>query len=85
MATSVPAFCLTKEYLESGLVLFRDVCSKEWAMNNTTESRPLNDARARACLTKDSLAGGTLLFRDNCSGEWAKNPPDRQAEAPASR
>ena len=62
--------------------MFRDTCTKEWAMNTTTQSRPVNAATARACLAKENLAGGVVLFKDNCSGEWAKNPADQQAEAP---
>ena len=75
----------TKEYLESGLVLFKDTCSKDWAMNSTTQSRPVTAATARTCLAKENLAADVVLFRDLCSGEWAKNPPDQQAEAPAAR
>ena len=60
--------------------MFRDVCTKEWAINTTTEARPVNAATARTCLLKENLAGSAVLFRDLCSGEWAKNPRDQQAE-----
>lgn len=28
-----PVACLTKEYIPTGAVLFRDICTSEWAMN----------------------------------------------------
>ena len=64
--------------------MFRDTCSKEWAMNTSTEQRPVTPASARTCLAKENLAGGVVLFRDRCSGEWAKNP-DQQAETTPAR
>jgi hypothetical protein len=64
-------------------VLFKDTCTKEWAVNTATQLRPVTAANARACLTKENLAGGVVLFQDICSGEWAKNPLDQQAEVPA--
>ena len=81
---SAPPSCLSKEYLQGGLVMFRDTCSKEWAMNTSTEQRPVTAASARTCLAKENLAGGVVLFRDFCSGEWAKNP-DQQAETTPAR
>ena len=32
-ATAATTTCLTKEYLDTGAVLFKDVCTQEWAMN----------------------------------------------------
>jgi len=81
---AAPAPCLTKEYLQTGVVLFKDVCTKEWAVNSTTIDRPVTAATARACLTKESPADGVVLFKDVCSNEWAMNPPE-QAEAPQAR
>ena len=72
-----PATCLTKEYLQTGVVLFKDVCTPEWAMNSTTVTRPVTSATARDCLTKENLANG-VLFRDVCTNEWAMNSPDQQ-------
>jgi hypothetical protein len=81
---TAPATCLTKEYLQTGVVLFKDVCTKEWAVNSTTIDRPVTSATARACLTKENPANGVVLFKDICSNEWAMNPPE-QAEAPQAR
>ncbi len=70
--------CLTKEYLQSGVVLFRDVCTKEWAMNSTTlTAQPVN----RACLVKEYPQSGVVLFKDTCTNEWARNP-EQQAQGP---
>ena len=32
-----PVACLTKEYTPTGAVLFRDICTSEWAMNPPNE------------------------------------------------
>jgi hypothetical protein len=72
---------LTKEYLQAGTVLFKDVCAKEWAMNSTTLSSQVVSAASRACLTKDYLQAGVVLFKDTCTNEWAINPPEQQAKA----
>ena len=32
--------CLTKEYLPTGAVMFRDVCTNEWAQNPPPEEQP---------------------------------------------
>ena len=50
-ATAATTTCLTKEYLDIGAVLFKDVCTQEWAMNSTTVSNKLS-AVGRSCLTK---------------------------------
>ena len=75
-APAAPATCLTKEYLQADLVLFKDTCAKQWAMNATTVAKPVTATTARTCLTKEDLANDTILFKDTCSGEWAKNPKD---------
>jgi len=85
---SVPpatAPCLTKEYLQTGLVLFRDICSKEWAVSATSVEKPVTTTTARRCLTKENLANDTILFKDVCTGEMAMNPPakeDDKSQAP---
>ena len=66
-------------------MLFKDTCTKEWAINSTTQARPVTAATARTCLAKENLADGVVLFRDICSGEWAKNPADQQAETSPTR
>jgi hypothetical protein len=82
-AVAAPApTCLTKEYLQAGTVLFKDVCSKEWAMNSTTVASQVVSEASRACLTKENLQGGVVLFKDACTNEWAMNPPEQQAQAP---
>jgi hypothetical protein len=83
IATPAPApACLTKEYLQAGTVLFRDVCTNQFAMNSTTLPSQVVTAATRACLTKENLQAGTVLFKDICTNEWAMNPPDQQAQAP---
>jgi hypothetical protein len=74
--------CLTKEYLETGVVLFRDVCTKEWAVNSTSVSSQVASAAGRLCLTKQYLRTDVVLFQDTCTNEWAMNPPVQQAQAP---
>jgi hypothetical protein len=73
--------CLTKEYLQAGVVLFRDVCTKEWAMNSTSvPSQPVSQTNS-ACLTKEYPRADVVLFKDTCTNEWAMNPPEQQAQA----
>jgi hypothetical protein len=72
---------LTKEYLQAGTVLFKDVCTNQWAMNSTTLPSQVVSAANRACLTKDNLQAGVVLFKDICTNEWAMNPPEQQAQA----
>ncbi len=73
--------CLTKTYLQTGVVMFRDVCSQEWALNSSsiTNPAPVNSA----CLSKENPQNGVVLFKDNCTGESATNPqqPTNQAQA----
>jgi hypothetical protein len=72
--------CLTKEYLQADVVLFRDVCTKEWAMNSTSvTSQPVSQTNS-ACLIKQYPRANVVLFRDTCTNEWAMNPPEQQAE-----
>jgi hypothetical protein len=72
--------CLNKTYLQAGLVMFRDVCSQEWAMNSSsiTSPAPTNSA----CLSKENPQNGVVLFKDNCTSEWAMNP-QQQADSQA--
>ena len=81
MAPAASASCLTKEYLQPGVVLFRDVCAKEWAMNSTSATSQVVSTETRACLTKEYPRAGMVLFKDTCTEEWAMNVPDRQARA----
>ena len=85
VATAAPAAapsCLTKEYLQAGVVLFKDVCTKEWAMNSTSvPSQPVSQTNS-ACLTKEYPRADIVLFKDTCTNEWAMNPPpEQQAQA----
>jgi hypothetical protein len=83
IAAPAPApACLTKEYLQAGTVLFRDVCTNQFAMNSTTLPSQVVTAATRACLTKENLQAGVVLFKDICTNEWALNPPEQQAQAP---
>jgi hypothetical protein len=77
-ATAVTATCLTKEYLDTGAVLFKDVCTQEWAMNSTNVSNKLS-AVGRSCLTKDNAQDGVILFKDVCTQEWAMNTVEQAA------
>jgi hypothetical protein len=70
--------CLTKEYLETGAVMFRDVCTKEWAVNATDVAKKV--PAPRACLTKDINDNGVVLFRDVCTKEWAMNTRDQPGQ-----
>ena len=71
-ATAATTTCLTKEYLDTGAVLFKDVCTQEWAMNSTNVSSKVS-AVGRSCLTKDNTQDGIILFKDVCTQEWAMN------------
>ena len=37
-ATAATTTCLTKVYLDTGAVLFKDVCTQEWAMNTVEQA-----------------------------------------------
>jgi hypothetical protein len=71
-ATAATTTCLTKEYLDTGAVLFKDVCTQEWAMNSTSVSNKLS-AVGRSCLIKDHAQDGVIMFKDVCTQEWAMN------------
>jgi hypothetical protein len=71
-ATAATTTCLTKEYLDTGAVLFKDVCTQEWAMNSTNVSNKLS-AVGRSCLLKDTAQDGIIMFKDVCTQEWAMN------------
>jgi hypothetical protein len=76
--------CLTKEYLDTGAVMFRDTCANEWAINSTEVERKVTRPTA-ACLTKDTNETGVVTFRDTCTREWAMNTPDQMAQSPQAR
>jgi hypothetical protein len=71
-ATAATTTCLTKEYLDTGAVLFKDVCTQEWAMNSTNVSNKLS-AVGRSCLIKYNAQDGVIMFKDVCTQEWAMN------------
>lgn len=77
-ATAATTTCLTKEYLDTGAVLFKDVCTQEWAMNSTNVSNKLS-AVGRSCLTKDTAQDGVIVFKDVCTQEWAMNTVEQAA------
>ena len=82
--TVAAANCLTKEYIDSGAVMFRDTCTKEWAINSTDVDKKVASA-ATTCLTKDRNQTGVVTFRDSCTREWAMNTRDQLAQAPQAR
>jgi hypothetical protein len=72
VANPSPDRCLTKDYLEPSTVMFKDVCTKQWAKNDTNvATRAATDDPK--CLRKENLQGGGVLFKDLCTGEWAMN------------
>ena len=72
--------CLTKEYLDTGAVRFKDTCTKEWAVNSTNVDAKSSTVVA-SCLTKEKNQNGVVLFRDTCTHEWAMNTEDQLALA----
>ena len=68
-ATATPPSCLTKKYLATGAVLFKDTCTEQWAINSTTVAR--HKPAGRACLSKEVSDDGIVIFRDTCTSEWA--------------
>jgi hypothetical protein len=76
-ATAGTTTCLTKEYLETGAVKFRDICTNEWAINSTDVVKKMSSF-APNCLTKDSNQSGIVMFKDTCTNEWAMNTSDQQ-------
>jgi hypothetical protein len=73
--------CLVKEYLDTGVVQFRDVCTKEWATNSINSDAKASKIRS-ACLTKQNNHG-VVMFKDVCTGEWAMNTAKQMAVAKA--
>jgi hypothetical protein len=62
--------CLSQRHLATGAVLFKDSCTKEWAINST----PVSDhAVDRKCLRKTLHPDGIVVFRNYCTEEWAMN------------
>jgi hypothetical protein len=62
--------CLSKQHLATGAVLFKDVCTKEWAINSTSVA---GQRVNRKCLRKSRHPGGVVMFKDICTDEWAMN------------
>ena len=50
--------------------MFKDVCTKEWAINSTSVA---GQRAGGKCLTKVTHPDGVVMFRDVCSDEWAMN------------
>jgi hypothetical protein len=73
--------CLSKKHLATGAVLFKDVCTKEWAINSASIA---GERAGGKCLTKVTHPDGVVLFRDVCTDEWAMNTTEfsRQRIAP---
>jgi hypothetical protein len=69
VASASNSNCLQKSYLQTGFVMFNDVCTNERAVNSTTTQV----ASAANCLTKQNPQSGGVLFQDVCTGEWASN------------
>jgi hypothetical protein len=79
-ATATPASCLTKKYLATGAVLFKDTCTEQWAINSTTVAR--HKPAGRACLSKEVSDDGIVIFRDTCTSEWAMSSSQNPADPP---
>ena len=84
-AAAAASTCLTKQYLETGAVMFKDTCTNEWAINSTNETTQAGSSASRVCLTKENHPDGVVMFRDSCTNEWAMNTVDQLAELPQSR
>jgi hypothetical protein len=76
-STAGTTTCLTKEYLDTGAVKFRDICTNEWAINSTDVEKKVSSF-ALSCLTKDNSQNGVVMFKDTCTNEWAMNTVDQQ-------
>jgi hypothetical protein len=83
-AATATTTCLRKEYLDTGAVMFRDVCTNEWAINSTDVNNKMSSI-GRACLTKSADPGGIVMFKDTCTNEWAMNTSEQQFQAPQTR
>ena len=77
--------CLTKQYLQTGAVMFKDACTNEWAINSTTATGQKASSVGGNCLTKENHPDGVVMFKDTCTKEWAMNTAERLAEAPPTR
>jgi hypothetical protein len=77
--------CLTKQYLETGAVMFKDACTNEWAINSTTATGQKASLIGSNCLNKENHPDGVVMFKDTCTKEWAMNTAERLAEAPPTR
>jgi hypothetical protein len=84
-AAAAVSTCLTKQYLETGAVMFKDTCTNEWAINSTNATTQAGSSASRVCLTKENHPDGVVMFRDSCTNEWAMNTVDQLAELPQSR
>jgi hypothetical protein len=79
-ATATAPSCLTKKYLATGAVLFKDTCTEQWAINSTTVAR--HKPGGRACLSKEISDDGIVMFRDTCTSEWAMSSSQNPADPP---
>jgi hypothetical protein len=57
--------------------MFKDLCTKEWALN-TTDVAAQRASANQACLAKEYPRAGVVVFKDVCTNEWAMNPPNQQ-------
>ena len=74
--------CLSKEYLATGAVQFKDTCTGEWAINSTHLAKPARSTPGGNCLAKDNHQNGVVMFKDVCTNEWAMNTAaEQQARA----
>ena len=72
--------CLTKQYLETGAVLFKDTCTRQWAINSTAVAT--HKPTRRTCLRKEVSDDGIVIFRDTCTNEWAMNNSQHPTDPP---
>ena len=72
--------CLTKQYLETGAVLFKDTCTRQWAINSTAVAT--HKPARRTCLRKEVSDDGIVIFRDTCTNEWAMNNSQHPTDPP---
>jgi hypothetical protein len=72
--------CLTKEYLATGAVLFKDTCTRQWAINSTAVAT--HKPARRTCLRKEVSDDGIVIFRDTCTNEWAMNNSQDPTDPP---
>jgi hypothetical protein len=70
--------CLTKEYLATGAVLFKDICTRQWAINSTAVAthKPVG----RTCLSKEVSDDRIVIFQRHLHqrmGNEQRGPPHR--------